>query len=77
MPWSRIRATVAGAGTEASGAANADPRLRLSREVAASRVGTDMAAAWDEEFVGKVVFACQRAGIVKIGFITEPPPRGG
>jgi len=29
------------------------------------------------EFVGKVVFACQRAGIVKIGFVTEPPPRGG
>ena len=28
------------------------------------------------EYVGKVVFACQRAGIVKIGFITEPPPRG-
>ncbi len=25
------------------------------------------------EYVGKVVFACQRAGIVKIGFITEPP----
>ena len=25
------------------------------------------------EFVGKVVFACQRAGILKIGFITEPP----
>jgi len=29
------------------------------------------------EFVGKVVFACQRAGILKIGFITEPPARGG
>ena len=29
------------------------------------------------EFVGRVVFACQRAGIVKIGFITEPPARGG
>ena len=29
------------------------------------------------EYVGKVVFACQRAGIVKIGFITEPPPKGG
>jgi biopolymer transport protein ExbD len=29
------------------------------------------------EYVGKVVFAAQRAGIVKIGFITEPPPRGG
>ena len=29
------------------------------------------------EFIGKVVFACQRAGILKIGFITEPPARGG
>ena len=28
------------------------------------------------EFVGRVVFSCQRAGILKIGFITEPPPRG-
>ena len=28
------------------------------------------------EAVGKVVFACQRAGILKIGFITEPPARG-
>jgi biopolymer transport protein ExbD len=26
------------------------------------------------EFVGKVVVACQRAGIAKVGFITEPPP---
>ena len=29
------------------------------------------------EFVGRVVFNCQRAGILKIGFITEPPPRLG
>ena len=29
------------------------------------------------EFVGRVVFACQRAGILKIGFITEPPARNG
>ena len=29
------------------------------------------------EFIGKVVFACQRAGILKIGFVTEPPARGG
>ena len=29
------------------------------------------------EFVGRVVFACQRAGILKIGFITEPPARDG
>ena len=27
------------------------------------------------EGVGKVVFACQRAGIQKIGFVTEPPAR--
>lgn len=26
--------------------------------------------------VGEVVVTCQRAGIVKIAFITEPPPRG-
>jgi len=29
------------------------------------------------ESVGRVVFACQRAGILKIGFITEPPARNG
>ncbi|HTS55234.1 MAG TPA: biopolymer transporter ExbD [Burkholderiales bacterium] len=29
------------------------------------------------EFVGRLVLACQRAGILKIGFIVEPPPRGG
>ena len=28
------------------------------------------------EFVGRVVFDCQRAGILKIGFITEPPVGG-
>ncbi|WP_418647868.1 ExbD/TolR family protein [Thauera butanivorans] len=28
------------------------------------------------EHVGRVVFACQRAGILRLGFITEPPPRG-
>jgi biopolymer transport protein ExbD len=27
------------------------------------------------EFVGRVVFAAQRAGIQKVGFVTEPPPR--
>jgi biopolymer transport protein ExbD len=29
------------------------------------------------EFVGRVVFICQKAGIAKVGFITEPPMRGG
>ncbi|MDY0746798.1 biopolymer transporter ExbD [Paucibacter sp. R3-3] len=28
------------------------------------------------ESVGKVVFACQRAGIMKVSFVTEPPARG-
>ena len=27
--------------------------------------------------VGKIIYAAQRAGIAKVGFITEPPPRGG
>ncbi|MFG6429600.1 ExbD/TolR family protein [Roseateles sp. LYH14W] len=29
------------------------------------------------ESVGRVIFACQRAGIMKINFVTEPPARGG
>jgi biopolymer transport protein ExbD len=28
------------------------------------------------ESIGRVVFACQRAAIAKISFITEPPPKG-
>ena len=27
--------------------------------------------------VGRVIYAVQRAGIAKVGFITEPPARGG
>jgi len=27
------------------------------------------------EGVGRIIYACQRAGIAKFGFITEPPPR--
>jgi biopolymer transport protein ExbD len=34
----------------------------------------DMNANYDA--VGRIIYACQRAGIVKVGFITEPPPRG-
>ena len=29
------------------------------------------------EGVGRIIYACQRAGISKVGFVTEPPPRGG
>jgi biopolymer transport protein ExbD len=35
----------------------------------------DLAARYDG--VGKVLYACQRAGIGKVAFITEPPPLGG
>jgi biopolymer transport protein ExbD len=34
----------------------------------------DLAGAY--EGVGRVILACQRAGIVKIAFVTEPPPKG-
>src|ERR1700730_2027806 len=27
------------------------------------------------ESVGRIIYACQRAGVAKVGFITEPPPR--
>jgi biopolymer transport protein ExbD len=26
--------------------------------------------------IGRIIYACQRAGIAKVGFITEPPIRG-
>ncbi len=35
----------------------------------------DLAAKY--EGVGKILYACQRAGITKVAFITEPPPLGG
>ena len=35
----------------------------------------DGGAAYDA--VGRIIYACQRAGIAKVGFITEPPVRGG
>jgi biopolymer transport protein ExbD len=34
----------------------------------------DLTANYDS--VGKIIYACQRAGVAKVGFITEPPPRG-
>jgi biopolymer transport protein ExbD len=27
------------------------------------------------EAIGRIIFACQRAGIAKVAFVTEPPPR--
>jgi biopolymer transport protein ExbD len=39
------------------------------------QVRGDLASRY--EGVGKILYACQRAGIVKVAFITEPPPLGG
>ncbi len=39
------------------------------------QVRGDMSSRY--EGVGKILLACQRAGIAKVAFITEPPPLGG
>jgi biopolymer transport protein ExbD len=60
----------------------ADPNTLLERlKAAAVRVPQpEVHIRGDEnaryEYVGKVVLLCQRAGIAKVGFITQPPPRG-
>jgi biopolymer transport protein ExbD len=46
--------------------------LRPQPEV---QIRGDRAAQY--EGVGRVLYACQRAGIEKVSFITEPPARGG
>lgn len=55
--------------------------LNRLKEVAVMKPQPEVHVRGDSEArydsVCRVVFACQRAGIVKVGFITEPPPRGG
>ncbi|MCX8521878.1 MAG: biopolymer transporter ExbD [Rhodoferax sp.] len=46
--------------------ANPQPEVQIRGDLAARYEG-----------VGKILYACQRAGIVKVAFITEPPPLGG
>jgi biopolymer transport protein ExbD len=48
--------------------AKADPQPAV-------QIRGDMSASY--EGVGKILYACQRAGIVKVAFITEPTPLGG
>ena len=61
----------------------ADERKLLDRlkEIAVQKPQPEVHIRGDRdgryEFVGRVVFACQRAGILKVGFITEPPARNG
>ncbi|RPE63015.1 outer membrane transport energization protein ExbD [Tibeticola sediminis] len=60
---------------------NVDALVERLKKVAALKpqpevqVRGDMSARY--EGVGKVLLACQRAGIVKVAFITEPPALGG
>ena len=39
------------------------------------QINGDMSARY--EGIGKIMYACQRAGIAKVSFITEPPATGG
>jgi len=61
----------------------AEERMLLDklREVAVRQPQPEIHIRGDKEAryesIGKVVFACQRIGILKIGFITEPPARTG
>lgn len=60
---------------------NVDALVERLKKVSAMKpqpevqVRGDMSARY--EGVGKVLLACQRAGIVKVAFITEPPALGG
>ena len=59
-----------------SGAENLVERLKKVAQMNPQpevHIRGDLAAQYDS--VGKIVYACQRAGIAKVGFITEPPPR--
>ena len=59
----------------------AEELVKRLKEVSVKRPQPEVHIRGDEdgryESVGKVVFACQRAGIQKVAFITEPPARGG
>jgi biopolymer transport protein ExbD len=50
-------------------------RISVLRPQPEVQIRGDGSAKYDS--VGKIIYACQRAGIAKVGFITEPPARGG
>ena len=61
-------------------AGRAELLARLQRVAAATpqpevQLRGDLAADYDG--IGRVLSACQRAGIARVSLITEPPPRGG
>jgi biopolymer transport protein ExbD len=50
-------------------------RISVLRPQPEVQIRGDGNAKYDS--VGRIIYACQRAGIAKVGFITEPPARGG
>jgi len=60
---------------------NSDALFERLKKVAVLNPQPEVHIRGDEksryESVGRVVFTCQRAGIMKISFVTEPPARGG
>jgi biopolymer transport protein ExbD len=65
------------------GTEHVDLRTLLSRlkETSAQAPQPDVHVRGDQatpyRYIGQVVAACERAGVVKVAFITEPPARGG
>jgi biopolymer transport protein ExbD len=59
---------------------NDDVLLAKLEEVAVKKPQPEVHIRGDREaryeYIGRVVFMAQRAAIQKVGFITEPPPRG-
>ena len=60
--------------------ADNDALFKKLKEIAVLNPQPEIHIRGDEksryESIGRVVFACQRAAIAKISFVTEPPPKG-
>ena len=60
---------------------DADALVERLKQVSAQRPQPEVQIRGDRaaryESIGRVLAACQRAGIAKVSFITEPPARGG
>ena len=62
----------------ANNIANATTEGYARRRVGGEAIGAPaQPAMWSRyDGVGRILYACQRAGITKVAFITEPPPLG-
>lgn len=61
--------------------ANSEALLARLKEVAVRKPQPEVDIRGDQrvryEYVGRAILAAQRAGITRVGFIIEPPARGG